>query len=203
MEEEKYVVTHGEKTVRIRPSLLTTETLGLAFNLFPDRIILESDDGTIELPNRKCQFVDIDSSIVWVCSGTSISQPPTQPGPSSINYAYQQPKQKKFSPVFTTELLSKNKPPGVVRQETSKKSWNKVVQICTWDDASSSWTKIENLPIQLTEETATVPYITDRVSQDSFGGAECVLVDKDYLAIPNTSSTRGNLDCVGLFLVVT
>ena len=129
MEEEKYVVTHGDKTVRIRPSLLTTETLGLAFDLFPDRIILESDDGTIERPNRKGQFVGIDSSIVWACSGTSITQPPPQPGPSSVNYAYQHPKQKKFSPVFTTEMLSKNKPPGVIRQEASKKSWNEVIQL--------------------------------------------------------------------------
>ena len=105
MANEKCVVTHGDKTVRIGSSLLTTETLGLAFDLFPDRIILESDDGTIERPNRKGQFVGLDSNIVWACSGSSIAQPPSQPGPSSVNYAYEQPKQNKFSPVYTTEML--------------------------------------------------------------------------------------------------
>lgn len=47
------------------------------------------------------------------------------------------------------------------------------------------------MPIVMMEETASIPRVTQMVSNDVFNGEDTVLLDIDYLKIPNTSATRG------------
>ncbi|XP_019860855.1 PREDICTED: uncharacterized protein LOC109589173 [Amphimedon queenslandica] len=53
--------------------------------------------------------------------------------------------------------------------------------------------KVGNFPVRLNEERANIAHVKQVVSQESFKGEEVVIVDVDFLKIPDTSSTRGSL----------
>ena len=43
-----------------------------------------------------------------------------------------------------------------------------------------------SFPIHLNERKATVPSVGNIASQEAFGGKECVILDLDFLKIPDT-----------------
>ena len=102
-------------------------------------------------------------------------------------------------------FCQRQKPPGVRAQEQASEEpedstdattqhpvmWRKYIEICKWSEHDKQWKKFSNLPIEMTEATATVPRLTQMVANDVFGGEEAVLLDIDYLKIPDTPTTRG------------
>ena len=78
------------------------------------------------------------------------------------------------------------KPPGVLCNEAE---WMKTVGIYSFADGE--YEKVGNFPVRLTEEKANILYVKKVVSEESFKGKDVVIVDVDFLKIPDTSSTRG------------
>ena len=225
-----YCVEKDGQTVKLKAPQLTTQVLSKIFRLFPESILLLSEDGYVETPDTDGRFTGIDDLPVWTVSGdsmkpASLSQAGTSFSSSSsssgINsYSYQPPTASKaaskrgargkarWTPTYTPSMFSarqRQKPPGVRAQESraafdelqvSKQAadWRKKVEICKWSEHESQWKKISNLPIVLTESTATVPQITQMVADDVFGGDQTVLLDCDYLRIPDTPTTKGECE---------
>ena len=72
--------------------------------------------------------------------------------------------------------------------------WRKYVEICKWNECEGQWKKVSNLPLQLTNDTANVQQVSEMVAEDAFGGEggeTAILVDVDYLRIPDTANTKG------------
>ena len=113
----------------------------------------------------------------------------------------------KWTPTYTTTWLQRQKPPGVRAQEEETAAagpsrspavqepqhhdWRKYIEICKWSDRVGTWVKTLNLPIQLTERTANIRDASGIVSAEAFGGEQAILLDCDYLKVPDTYTTRG------------
>ncbi len=67
---------------------------------------------------------------------------------------------------------------------SSRPEWRKYIEVCKWNEADKQWKKVSNVPIDLSEEIASVPNVSKMVSDELFDGEECVLMDIDYLKIP-------------------
>lgn len=207
--------------VRIRASQLNARAIGRVFNLFPESVFLVAGDGSVELPGDDgCFQTDtMDSSLVWTCDGDSSKpvhqgsqwqqQGESQPGPSGFQYAYQpadetrqrerfQRQQRsgsksagKWKPKFSTSTL-RGRPSMEVRshQPMPTLAWTKTVEICALE--GSQLKKSFNLPLSLTESSATVVCVADFVSNEAFDGAAAVLLDAENLLIPDSVGTRGS-----------
>ena len=68
---EIYAVEMGDKRVKLKKEQLTTNVLAKIFDIFPDTIILISDDGYVATANSKGVFEDLDDIPIWTCQGTS------------------------------------------------------------------------------------------------------------------------------------
>ena len=170
--------------VCMRSPQLNARAVGRVFNLSPQTVFLVADDGSVELPDEDGSFnVDnMDTSRVWTCNGDS-SKPAVLPNqwlrPISSGGRY----------------LSEGRPitEGRIEQRTRRRScgseWIKRIEIC--DLQSSVLKKLFNLPVSLTEQSATVSYIVEFVSEEAFDGAAVVLLDSENLKIPDTIGTRG------------
>ena len=150
------------------------------------------------------------------------------PGLSGINpYLYQLPVARaskkgrgksQWTPTYATPMYGLQQPPGVRAQDLSELSssvpkdgrtetlqrtppaeWRKSIEVCRWSEQEKVWKKVSNLPIVMTEATANIPRMTKMVADDDFGSEETVLLDIDYLKVPDTSATRGRRMCVALF----
>ena len=210
-----YSVELGDKRVKLKKEQLTTNVLAKIFDVYPDTIILISDDGYVATPNAKGIFEDLDDVPIWSCQGTSCN-PPVEATSSSSSYPYQAPSKRggkgkgkgrvQWVPQHTTSYLpslrgGSNRPPGVVAQETRLRSnvtelpttadreFPKKIDICHW--SRNGWEKVSNLPLMLTEATATVLNISSCVSEEAFEGNSVVLLGADYLKVLDTPSTRG------------
>ena len=137
----------------------------------------------------------------------------SQPGPSgSFQYAYQptdEARQReqvqrnssrsagKWKPKFSTSSLRSQpntypKSLGVElnkQRPTPAQAWTKTVEICTLD--GSQLKKSFNLPVSLTESSATVVRVAEFVSTEAFDSASVVLLDSENLLIPDSVGTRG------------
>ena len=175
----------------------------------------------METADTDGRFHDVDDLPVWTVSGDSLQSHAAAssagPGPSGINpYSYQLPVQgaraarkgrgkSRWTPTFSTSMFGQRQPPGVRAQELSAQDdtrsetlqhnppaeWRKSIEVCKWSEQEKLWKKVSNLPIVMTEATANVPCVMQMVADDIFGGEETVLLDIDYLKIPDTSATRG------------
>ena len=106
---------------------------------------------------------------------------------------------KSWTPAFSTTQSIVNKPPGVSQQEkqqsgsslpgAEEKEFVRKIEICKLE--GNTLKKIHNIPLTLTENTATVPYISDAIAIDAFKGESTVLLDADRLKILDTPGTRG------------
>ena len=210
---EIYAVKLGDKRVKLKKEQLTTNVLAKIFDVFPDTIILSSDDGYVATPNAKGIFEDLDDVPIWSCQGTSCN-PPVEATSSSSSYPYQAPSKKggkgkgkgrvQWVPQHTTSYLpslrgGSNRPPGVVAQETRLRSnvteppttadWEFPQKIDFRRWSRNGWDKASNLPLMLTEATATVLNVSSCVSEEAFEGNSVVLLDADYLKVLDTPST--------------
>ena len=85
-----YTVERDGKTVKLKSSQLTVQILSKIFGLFPESILLLSDDGYVETANSDGRFQDVDDLPQWTVSGDSLKPPApspfdSSPGPSGLN----------------------------------------------------------------------------------------------------------------------
>ena len=212
-----FTVEKDGKTVKLKAFQLTTQVLSKVFGLFPESILLLSDDGYVETADTDGRFHDVDDLPVWTVSGEVMNPPVSSiPGPSGIApYSYQPPTASKASkrgrgkarwtPTYTVSMFGqRQKPPGVRAQEQAASNseepedvhnsaieWRKYIEICKWHEQEKQWKKVSNLPIELNDSTATVPRVTQMVADAAFGGEDAILLDIDYLKILDTITTRG------------
>ena len=66
-----YTIQIGGKSVKLKKEQVTTAVLGQIFDLFPDSIILISEEGYVCTPNVDGTFKDINDLSMWVCQGKS------------------------------------------------------------------------------------------------------------------------------------
>lgn len=153
---------------------------------------------------------DMSQDVEWMVCGDSSkaigNYSLEMPAVSTTSYVYQSQqseactsksvKSAKSKPSLSLSLIW-NKPPGVMKQGQSKKSgkghgeaWTKTIEICKYDRDDNAIKKTFNLPITLSEKTASVSRVGEIVSSESFEGEE-VILDSDNLKIPDSAGTRG------------
>ena len=64
-----------------------------------------------------------------------------------------------------------------------------MIHVCKFDGIVLR--KICNLPVPLTEQSASITSVSQFVSQEGFGGAAVVLLDNENLKLPDTVGTCG------------
>ena len=64
-----YTIEKDGKSVRLKSSQLRTRVLSKVFGLFPQSIILLSQDGYVEMGSSDGLFHDVDNLPVWTVSG--------------------------------------------------------------------------------------------------------------------------------------
>ncbi len=146
-------------------------------------------------------------------------QPPSHAQSHAQSTSRKRGRLPKWSPKFTSALLGAGsaagqKPPGVrARVEhdgagpstmssssSSRPEWRKYIEVCKWNEADKQWKKVSNVPIDLSEEIASGNCQRSKCVEDG-PMLQCVLMDIDYLKIPNTSTTRGKK--LDVFIVLT
>lgn len=88
-----YTVERDEKTVKLKLSQLTVQILSKIFGLFPETILLLSDDGYVETADSEGRFHDVDDLPHWTISCDPLKTPAAaapsnqfdSPGPSGFN----------------------------------------------------------------------------------------------------------------------
>ena len=78
----------GDKRVKLKEQL-TTNVLAKIFDVFPDTIILISDDGCVTTANSKNLFEDLDDVPIWTFQETSCNPPTDAASSSNSSYSYQ------------------------------------------------------------------------------------------------------------------
>ena len=88
-----YMVEHACIQQRLKQRQMNQWVLGQLFHLFPDSILLMSDDGLVETVDCHGNFPDIDDLPVWTCSGDSVVSATNAENSQSSNssYMYQLP----------------------------------------------------------------------------------------------------------------
>ncbi|XP_019851177.1 PREDICTED: uncharacterized protein LOC109581486 [Amphimedon queenslandica] len=165
--------------------------------MFPDSIFLLScNSGHVLTADANGEFNKntLESEDEWYCHGNAIIKATTD---DKFKYLYHQnpnfhrgkqtPKGR-YAPFSRSGAgAHRNKPPGVIAAELE---WTKTIEIFHYND---KWEKTGNLPLRLNEAKATVPSVCGIASNEAFGGKDCVILDLDFLKIPDTQSTRGSL----------
>lgn len=186
-----FTVKNDTTTVKLRSAQLNADTLSRIFNVDPDTVFLVGEDGTVAFPDSERTFDTMEMDCeVWTVNGNGRSFPTDA---STSNPA--PPKQKKWKPSIQSSLtpcgsgrLGKQKPESTKKGSTS---WTKTVEVCCYDKSTSTVTKTFNLPLTLTEQSASVNKIADLTSAEAFDGDAVVVIDADNLRIPDSVGTRG------------
>ena len=71
-----FTVKMDDKSFKLKEKQFTTVVLSWVFSLFPELIILVSDDGYVEIPNEEGYFTDVDNLLMWTTSGYSMTPTP-------------------------------------------------------------------------------------------------------------------------------
>ena len=93
--------------------------------------------------------------------------------------------QQQLPGVCAQELSAQEDTRSETLQHNPPAEWRKSIE------QEKLWKKVSNLPIVMTEATANIPCVMQMAADYIFGGEETVLLDIDYLKIPDTSATRG------------
>ena len=201
-----FTVKNDSLVLRLKAGQMTTSTLGKIFNIFPTSLFLVGSDGTVATPDEEGDFetYDLCPDVEWTVNGDSSKPHSSSQSCSGRNspYAYQQsePSTSKSTKVgkWKPLTLNRNKPPGVARQEIQTRkapgrsiseTWTKTIEVCSYED--NVLKKTLNLPIMLSEKTASVSHVGEIVSMEAFEGEVVILLDNDNLKIPNSAGTRG------------
>ena len=59
------------KSLKLKPRQLNIAVLSKLFNLFPESIVLVSDDGYVGTPDEDGDFIGVDDLPTWTVSGDS------------------------------------------------------------------------------------------------------------------------------------
>ncbi len=86
--------------------------------------------------------------------------------------------------------------PGSADPSVSEPEWRKNMEVCKWSERERQWIKVSNIPVSLTETTANIAQVAQMVSEDAFGGEQCVLLNNEYLKLLDTPSTRGRFTTI-------
>ena len=212
---EMYTVEQNGKLLKLKPCQLTTAVLAKLFCLFPESIVLVSDNGYVATPDEDGDFMNVDDLPIWTVTGESTKPSETLQTTSTNPYAYQPPrpgkgkvkeiKQMQSGRQPSLRLFSSVRSPLVFvpkntkghrkSQERRGRSSSGGSTLKSADGANMRGRRyVSNLPIQLTESDATVDRVSQMVSDDAFNGEPVALLDNDYLKILDTSSTRGETD---------
>ena len=191
-----YTVEKDGKTIKLKTSQLKASVLSKVFSLFPESIVLISQDGYVETAGADGVFHQVDDLPVWSVSGDLLvlQSGSSLPGPSGLSHSHILGKRRGGKLRCNLGIYGQARLPGVCSQEvgesstTSGAEWNKSIDICRWVVREKSWKKVSNLPVMLTDATANVPSVSQMVA---FGGEDIVLLDTDYLKIPDTLATKG------------
>ena len=198
MEDIYYTVSGDgrDHPVRLRPCQMQATVLGKIFGLYPQSIVLIAEDGTVATPSGKGGFDTevLDDTVAWACQGNSCKPI----GTVKNVHAYQptdslrsKRSNKKWTPLYNSQLL--RKPPGVAAQEGARAcqetQWSKTVDVCAWDGVKCDW-KICNLPLALSDSSASIDGVSRLVSSEAFDGCPVVLLDADNLKIPDSAGTK-------------
>ena len=235
-----YSIEREGKSLKLKAKQLTTQVLAKLFSVFPETILLVSEDGYVETADEDGNFDDIDDLPTWTVAGDSTKPSMTMNAHLGANgmtpYSYQQPQlwgpsvnrgqgvgtkagrgrgkgKGKWTPSLMTSTTFGQVPPGVRTQQeqlfmqqlglddggsssshvgnTPAPVWRKNIEICKWSERDKQWKKISNLPIEVSEEVANIKGVSGIVAKDAFGGEPVILLDNDFLRIPDTPNTTG------------
>ena len=172
MDYKLYTVEHEGKTVKLKSSQLNVQILSKIFGLFPNSILLLSDDGYVETADSDGRFHDVDDLSQWTVTGECM-KPCQTVSAVPVSYSYQPPtayrgrgkgKAKwtpRLNPLSTFHMHAPRTPPGVRTQEAMQSDdtdaagpsskaqpseWRKNVEVCRWA-GEDGWKKVSNLPI--------------------------------------------------------
>ena len=110
MEEYKlYSVERDGKSLKLKSRQLNIAILSKLFHLFPESIVLVSNDSYVETPDEDGDFIGVDDLPTWTVSGDSTkpTTPPVTTQPVTTPYAYQpivkgKGRASRWTPTFTT-----------------------------------------------------------------------------------------------------
>ena len=177
---------------------LTVKWIGKIFNVFPDSIVLIRDDkGQVDTPDFAGRFHTLEYHLEYritadplsTCTVTSSSTSPSLISNSSIPYQ---------KPSISSNGLSKkikfgnpHRPPGLANQG---KDWTKNIEIHRYHPQQAEFRKVINFPVLMSAETSSISKVASVISREDFA---IILLDNDYLIIPDTAASRGmNITCI-------
>lgn len=171
---------------------LSAKSIGRAFHLFPDSIVLISDEGFLEDHENYGYFPLFDSVSCRNFTVQGESMDPTSQATASPLAAASFSRKRKlagnsFKPKGTA---GSSKPPGVTTLKPA--SWRKNIEVCSITDRRVR--KSTNYPVTLTPATACIEAVMNILSVEAFDGQEVVLLDKDNLRIPDNHTTRSKIN---------
>ena len=91
--DELYTLRNDKLSVKLRESQMTASTIGKIFNVFPQSIVLVSDDGNVATPDGSgvFSFLDLSYETSWTVNGDPSKPDDSKSRPTLSIYAYQQP----------------------------------------------------------------------------------------------------------------
>ena len=187
--------------MKLKEDQLTVKWIGKIFNVFPDSIVLIRDDkGEVETPDFAGRFHTLEYHLEYritadplsTCTVTSSSTSPSLISNSSIPYQ---------KPSIPSKGLSKkikfgnpHRPPGVANQG---EDWTKNIEIHRYYPQQAEFRKVINFPVLMSAETSSISEVASVISREAFEGKPIILLDNDYLVIPDTAASRGmNITCI-------
>ena len=88
-----FTVEKDGKSLKLKERQLTTSVLARVFCLFPETIILVSDNGYVEIPDKDGCFNRVDDLPVWTVTGDSMNPTSATPLTAMMTpFAYQPPR---------------------------------------------------------------------------------------------------------------
>ena len=194
------------KRVRIKTSQVTPALLEKVFSFFPCSMFLISDSGQVVTADSEQNFdpAELEAEEDWNCHGNSIT--PREVIRLILLLRIRKTDWKiEISSIATNNIESRriqresghhtqnfHLPDRANPQVLCQNSFLNGIKLLKFLDIKIvRGKKTGNFPIRLNERKAIVPSVGNIASQEAFGGKECVILDLDFLKIPDTPSTRG------------
>ena len=195
-EEETTVrLKRGSTEVEFRKDQLTTETIGQVFSLLPRSVWLKTEYTSLAVfPDDSGLFVVTGAQCYsFLVEGAPLQQVPTAPNRSGPSYASHGA--NAISLAVSNGSSSSVTPPAFksvsAKGKTPQASTIKVTKAAMIQSSAGKITfeKEGQLFVEVTEDTATVPYISAAVKREYGDGY--ILVTTDGLEILDRAATKG------------
>uniref|UniRef100_A0A1X7VG24 Uncharacterized protein n=1 Tax=Amphimedon queenslandica TaxID=400682 RepID=A0A1X7VG24_AMPQE len=205
---DNYTLQYKDRMLKFKYHQVTTKWIGKVFGLSPGSILPFTDEeGQLETPDDNGNF-HLEERKVYKVQGEPIptlgvgnarpsmfsSQPPALPptptgivATSALPFSYpyplvNQPTSHKKSKRF-------RKAPEPSCQEVSV-GWRKNIELHECNKTTGELRKTSNYPLFLSASSASLNYITDKLSAECYSNNEVVLLDNDNFEIPSKSCTQ-------------